>query len=406
MAPPLSKTQIDQLYDLYYNKNNFVGRDRLYKLARNNDIIISRRQVWDWLKNQEVNQLHRRVFKKAHIISTVMDSPNKQVGIDLINMEKIAYDGYNYILTVVDFFSKKGYALALKNKEGRTVRDAMKKILDSMPIKPASVRSDNGSEFKSNLFKKLLESFAIKHVFSSPHTPQSNGLVERFNGVLKNVIIQYIHVTKTNNWPPILKMLVDNYNDTFHSTIKNTPNTIHEQDAESHPQTTELIKSKAKQNINTHVLYSPGDHVRVVVNKIDTITNTGLPFIKWSKKIYTIDKIFRPKQKFTAPYYTIKGFTTHFYNNDLQKITNVQNVIDKDTRYRISKILSPKVTNGIIGYLVKWVGYKDPTFEPRKNLDEDVPKMLKQYENKTGIKWYENGNIKYYYYVDKDGNRI
>jgi transposase InsO family protein len=43
------------------------------------------------------------------------------------------------------------------------------------------IRSDNGSEFKNSQIEGFLEEEGIKHVFSSPYTPQQNGVVERKN---------------------------------------------------------------------------------------------------------------------------------------------------------------------------------------------------------------------------------
>jgi transposase InsO family protein len=40
------------------------------------------------------------------------------------------------------------------------------------------IRSDNGTEFKNSQIEGFLEEEGIKHEFSSPYTPQQNGVVE------------------------------------------------------------------------------------------------------------------------------------------------------------------------------------------------------------------------------------
>jgi transposase InsO family protein len=45
------------------------------------------------------------------------------------------------------------------------------------------IRSDNGTEFKNSQIEGFLEDEGIKHEFSSPYTPQQNGVVERKNSV-------------------------------------------------------------------------------------------------------------------------------------------------------------------------------------------------------------------------------
>jgi transposase InsO family protein len=46
------------------------------------------------------------------------------------------------------------------------------------------IRSDNGTEFKNSQIERFLEEEGIKHEFSSPNTPQQNGVVERKNRTL------------------------------------------------------------------------------------------------------------------------------------------------------------------------------------------------------------------------------
>jgi transposase InsO family protein len=47
-----------------------------------------------------------------------------------------------------------------------------------------NIRSDNGTEFKNSQIEGFLEKEGIKHEFSSPYTPQQNGVVERKNRTL------------------------------------------------------------------------------------------------------------------------------------------------------------------------------------------------------------------------------
>ena len=46
------------------------------------------------------------------------------------------------------------------------------------------IRSDNGTKFKNSQIEGFLEEEGIKHEFSSPYTPQQNGVVERKNRTL------------------------------------------------------------------------------------------------------------------------------------------------------------------------------------------------------------------------------
>jgi transposase InsO family protein len=60
------------------------------------------------------------------------------------------------------------------------VRRAQKEF--GLPIK--KVRSDNGIKFKNTQVEEFLDEEGIKHEFSSPYTPQQNGIVEKKNRTL------------------------------------------------------------------------------------------------------------------------------------------------------------------------------------------------------------------------------
>ena len=60
------------------------------------------------------------------------------------------------------------------------VRRAQKEF--GLPIK--KVRSDNGTKFKNTLVEEFLDEEGIKHEFSTPYSPQQNGVVERKNHTL------------------------------------------------------------------------------------------------------------------------------------------------------------------------------------------------------------------------------
>jgi transposase InsO family protein len=59
------------------------------------------------------------------------------------------------------------------------------------------IRSDNGTEFKNSQIEGFLEE-GIKHEFSSPYTPQQNGVVERKNRTLLDMARTMLDEYKTS----------------------------------------------------------------------------------------------------------------------------------------------------------------------------------------------------------------
>jgi hypothetical protein len=61
------------------------------------------------------------------------------------------------------------------------------------------IRSDNGTEFKNSQIEGFLEDEGIKHEFSSPYTPQQNGVVERKNRTLLDMARTMLDEYKTSD---------------------------------------------------------------------------------------------------------------------------------------------------------------------------------------------------------------
>ena len=57
------------------------------------------------------------------------------------------------------------------------------------------MRSDHGGEFENEPFQKICDLNGISHDFSSPRTPQQNGVVERKNRTLQEMARTMIHET-------------------------------------------------------------------------------------------------------------------------------------------------------------------------------------------------------------------
>jgi hypothetical protein len=392
MAPPISQEIKDELYDLYYTKQNYFGRDKLYELSLINNIDVSRRQIADWLSNQEVNQLFRRHEKASKIIPTVLKKQNSQIGIDLIDFQNHEYNGFKWILTAIDLFSKKSYAFPIKSKESNETTQCIEKMIKQIGTQISVLRSDNGPEFKNEKFQNVLKKNQIKHVFSSAYTPQSNGQIERFNGILKQLIMKSLYVNDSKDWVSILPNLIDNYNNSFQSTVADTPNNVHDQSKEENEKTYLKIKENVQNLKNEKIRFEIGDTVRVFIEKAPNSEVPENEKQQWSKKLYVISKIFKPKNNVAAPYYYITDKNDNdiqgkFYNNDLLIANKVDNEKTHEEKFIVSKLVEPKVQNGEAGYIVAWKNYRklsDRTFEKRERLIEDVPKLVKAYEDANG----------------------
>ena len=89
---------------------------------------------------------------------------------------------------------------------------------------PDVIQSDNGVQFTADLTKSLLKHSQISQIFSTHYHPQTNGLVERQNRTLINIMkyIMYCH-RNMKDWDLYLPQVVGAYNSTRHATTCISP---------------------------------------------------------------------------------------------------------------------------------------------------------------------------------------
>uniref|UniRef100_A0A5S6Q439 Integrase catalytic domain-containing protein n=1 Tax=Trichuris muris TaxID=70415 RepID=A0A5S6Q439_TRIMR len=87
---------------------------------------------------------------------------------------------------------------------------------------PDSVHSDQGRTFEASLMKELWQLFGIQKTRTTPYHQQSNGLVERVNSTLLDVL-QALASEAFETWDRILPMVTMAYNTSVHEATGTTP---------------------------------------------------------------------------------------------------------------------------------------------------------------------------------------
>ena len=391
MSPPLTKEQLELLNKVFYKDLMMFGRDKLFNFLRSGyaDKEISRRQISDWLKLQEVNQLYAPSKGTAKTFKSSMTSVGKILAMDLMDMQKFQIRGYKYLFNAIDMSSRYNYSVALKNKTDAEVLNGFKKIYNQS--KTHSIRSDNGSEFINQKFKEYLEKNAIKQILGEAGKPQSNGMIERANATIKELIQKSLEINPKFDWIKNLDKLIENINNSNHRITGFTPNEI--QTAFKNDDNVILDSARDKElkikkgNISKEV-YEKGDQVRLHQPSDKTRQ-------VWSNEINEIERVYKPKKPYSVYEYKVECLKDRFKEEELLKIVgDPQNKIQKVQKFVISKLVKPVIKDNKEYYEVQWKGYRDTTLEPRDVLLEDVPKMVNQFEKKNKIAFYDSKNKK------------
>jgi transposase InsO family protein len=181
-----------------------VPRSTVHKVLRRNDIPRladldrATRTVVRYERERPGELLHVDVKKQGRIpAGGGWWAHGKQVGRrnSLTYRRRIggdrrrSYLGFDHLHIAVDDRSRIAYAEALADETKEAAAGFMERALEwfsDLGIQVERVMTDNGSAYRSRLFRGVLEAADIKHKRTRPYRPQTNGKVERFNLTLKH----------------------------------------------------------------------------------------------------------------------------------------------------------------------------------------------------------------------------
>ena len=172
--------------------------------------------------DQLAEELHKHVrnhFQKRRVMVNKID---EIWAADLVDMQKLSRDnkGVQYLLTVIDVFSKYGWIWPLKNKTGLEVESAFKNIFAEGRV-PERIWVDMGKEFYNSHVRKLLNSDNI--TMYSTENEEKITVVERWNRTMKNKMYKYFTTNQTRTYVDVLPEMTKRYNHTKHRSIVMTP---------------------------------------------------------------------------------------------------------------------------------------------------------------------------------------
>lgn len=313
---------------------------------------LSRREVSEFLHQQDVYTKHKPLTTKFKRRRTYVSDIDDQWQADLLFVRPLSRynDGKNYLLTVIDIFSKYAWAEPISRKTGEEVTRAFRKIFKERV--PRKLQTDKGTEFINKETQQLFKDYHI-HWFTTENVEIKCSVVERLNRTLNGKIRKFLSANNTNRYIDVLSKLVANYNNSYHRSIKMTPT-----EASLEENKGEVYRNLFREKCIRKPKYRVGDKVRISIYK--TTFRRGYQ-ATFTEEIFTISEVLR-----TDPItYKIKDLSNEevkgsFYENELVKYDK------KDDVYRVEKIIKKKGDK----YLVKWLGYPETSWIDKKAFVE------------------------------------
>lgn len=123
---------------------------------------------------QYVEQKTPTLKTRAPLKPITTTSPLELIAIDFLHLEKSSR-GYEYILVVMDHFTRYAQAYATRNKSAKTVAQ---KLYNDFIVQfgfPLRIHHDQGGEFENHLHRELKKLCDVEHSRTTPYHPHGNG---------------------------------------------------------------------------------------------------------------------------------------------------------------------------------------------------------------------------------------
>ncbi|XP_068221741.1 KRAB-A domain-containing protein 2-like [Palaemon carinicauda] len=141
----------------------------------------------------------------------------------MINFQTLPEREFKYILTFINHFSKFCVLRPLTSKRAEEVADTLLTIFFTFGA-PVILHSNNGREFVIAVISELSTLWPeLKLVTGRTSDPQSQGAVERLNGVIQDKLKIWIHENKSSRWSVGVHFVQWQINISEHETIKTSP---------------------------------------------------------------------------------------------------------------------------------------------------------------------------------------
>jgi len=177
----------------------------------------------------------------------------------------------------------------------------------------------------------------------STENEEKSSVVERWNRTMKEKMFKYFSANSTRRYIDVLDELVEQYNNTKHSSIGMTPKEASEK------------KNETKIWRNLYGNYDPpdrkapkfsiGDKVRITIKK-GTFEKGYTP--RWTEEVFTVSEVrYTDPTTYRIVDYNNEEIKGSYYEPELQKTTQEM--------FRTEKVIRRKGNKS----LVKWLGYPD-----------------------------------------------
>ncbi len=273
-------------------------------------------------------------------------------------------DGHKFILLVIDSFSRFIWTRPLKSKSSKEVLEAFKSIINSAEKAPLHLVTDRGKEFWNSAFAEYLKSKEINH-YAPSNDQFKAAIAERAIRTFKNILYKLLTSKLSHRYLEFIPKITETMNARHHRTIGRAPKDVNHGNILEVWQHIIKVRRRERKNLKNGNDIKVGDYVRIAKNKDSMMDKGFLP--NWSDEIFKVVRnVKRRPQIYNLEDENGEKIEGAFYKPEIQKVE-----YNKNTIFRIDKIVSRRKRRGIREVLVEWKGHskkKNRSWIPESDL--------------------------------------
>ena len=155
------------------------------------------------------------------LVPIPVGGPFHRVGVDVLQLP-VTHQGNRYVVCFVDYLTKWAEAFPIADQRADTIARIFVEQIVCRHGVPEQLLSDRGTNFLSELIKGVCDVLGVKKINTSGYHPQTDGLVEKFNSTLVNLIAKCCE-TKKRDWDIHLPYLLFAYRTMVQESTQESP---------------------------------------------------------------------------------------------------------------------------------------------------------------------------------------
>jgi transposase InsO family protein len=174
--------------------------------------------------NQSVHRKKSSPLQPIFPFSKLDDlQPGEFISTDLLGPFPESLAGNKMIIVVTDLLTRYVFASPIRDNTAEVVADFLLNIVICVYGAFRIMLSENGKCYQSKLMQEISKAIGANQRFTNPYTPECNGLTERFNKTICEMMSHHIPQSKFVEWDKNIPALVFAHNTSFHPSIRQGP---------------------------------------------------------------------------------------------------------------------------------------------------------------------------------------